>query len=251
MINYVYITSGSKAHLKEAELSAKSIKQKQIQSHVTIYTDIEPTNQEYFDKIIPIEPSKTIKEAKTKRIQHLIEHKEEQYVHLDTDTYVNEKPIIENHYSIAATTSQWRQEIFNLVPSVVIINKSQNSQEALKNWLKDYTTSKTDKDQYAFDRQIRKHNYYILSPEYSAQVGEPIQVSGKIIIAHCHYVNQYRNPILPTLVLNQSENNRIWVPPENRMIENIYEPHLNHRLSYKSTYATPEQIQIAEQFMHN
>ena len=84
MINYVYITSGSKAHLKEAELSAKSIKQKQIQSHVTIYTDIEPTNQECFDKIIPIEPSKTTKEAKTKRIQHLIEHKEEQYVHLDT-----------------------------------------------------------------------------------------------------------------------------------------------------------------------
>lgn len=250
MINYVYITTNSTGHTWEAILSAKSIKQNQEQSHVTIYTDQEPPITKYFDKITPIKTPENSKKAKKQRITCLIDHPEDQYVHLDSDTYVNNTPIIENTYSIAATTSTWRQQIFNLVPSVVIINKNKETTQALKNWLKTYAESNSEKDQYAFDEQVKQINHKILPPEYSAQVGEIIQVSGKIIISHCHWVSVLRNPMLPTILLNQSEQNRLWIPPELRMIEMIYEPQNDHKLTYPSTGITQEQLNQVQTFMY-
>ena len=250
MIQYVYVTTGSKWHTREAILSAKSVKQNTSNSNITIYTDNLPDVPKYFDNIKQIPKAKNLKEAKQLRIQVLLKHPAEQFIHLDSDTYVNTTPNIETTKSIAATTSQWRQTTFSLVPSVIGIIKNAKSIEVLTRWLKQYSTTETTKDQYAFNQCVKEiDDYQILSPEYSTQVGEITHVSGKIIIAHCHYTNQIRNPILPTLVLNQSEQNRLWIPPELRMIEMIYEPENNHKITYPSTPVTQEQLNIVKEFM--
>lgn len=250
-MHYVLVAIGTN-FTWEAENSAKSIKQNTTNSHVTIYTDTQPKRPQYFDKITPIPktPQDTTQEkhAKIQRITCLLDHREHHYIHLDVDTYVICDPsnIFNTHFHIAAPLTTWRQTNHNYVPGVLAINHSKETKELFKNWLHDYTISKDTSDQLHFDHHARKTNHHVLPPEYCAQVGELTQYSGKIHITHRHYENEYLNAIMPAVFLNQTMNNRVWIPAENRMISSTWSPETG--IIYTNYYITQEHRQLVQEF---
>lgn len=238
----------------EAETAAKSIKHNTTDSRITLYTDTQPKRTQYFDKIIPLgsKPNNLTQEkwAKIERIKSLLDYKIEQFTHLDVDTYVIEspEPAFNQDFDLATCISIWRQTKANHVPGVLLVRKTPNTTRALRNWLIEYAESKELKDQYIFDKHAQTINTKTLDPEYCAQVGELTQYSGKIKICHRHYQTPLLNAIIPAVFLNQTHDNRIWIPIENRMISSTWSPETNS-IVYKNYYVTQEHIQTATEFI--
>lgn len=251
-MHYVYVTIG-KHFTWEAQLSAKSIKLNTTNSHTTLYTDTPPKHTKHFNKIIPIPPPTTETpehHAKIQRITCLLNHREHHYIHLDADTYIAHDPthIFNTPFHIASTLTTWRQTHHNYVPGVLAINHTQETQELFKNWLHDYTNSNDTKDQYHFDKHIRKTNHHQLPPELCTQVGDFCQISGKVYITHRHWENEYLNAIIPAVLINQTTDNRVWIPNEQRMISS--KPWtLENGIEYTNYYITQEHRNYLKEFL--
>lgn len=250
---YYMLTAIGKNHTWEAENCAKSIKLNTPQSHVTIYSDTKPNRTKYFDKIIPIhttpEGITTEKHARVQRIKTLIEYPIERFIHLDVDCYVAQDTfnVFDTKFDIACTYNIWRMNSHNLVPGVIYLNKTDATNQLLKLWLREYAIDPGIKDQFIFDKLAQKVNTHVLAPEYCAQVGEPTQYSGLIRIAHRHYQTSFLNAIMPTVFLNQTAENRVWIPSENRMTSSVWNSTTNS-IDYQKYDVTEEHIAIAESF---
>jgi hypothetical protein len=83
----VYVALGE-AFVREAQLSAASLKRQHPGAQVTLFTDA-PIASDLFDRIIPVFPApQTLAEKKLAKVAYLAQSPYAQTLYLDTDTYI-------------------------------------------------------------------------------------------------------------------------------------------------------------------
>jgi len=239
----------------EAKFAIKSIKLNTIGSHVTLFTDTPPTDNHQFDEIRTVQPKPdyitNFTYNQITKISALITKSQEQdqFTYVDNDVYVAHDPTIvfNNDFNIGVTMDVWRQQDQTpLLSGVIFVRRNTQFYEK---WLKLYKLIKIEPDQYSFRQLLNQEkNVKVLPPEFNAQTGTGLQLSGKMYIAHCHYASTIRNPAIHAVFINQTTDCRIWTPWDNKMVSWVYNPETFEQLT-KTHTLQPEHQESSDQFM--
>jgi hypothetical protein len=94
-------------------------------------------------------------------------------------------------------------------------------QKFFSDWQREYAVDPAVKDQVTFLRLVSQLEFepVVLPPELNARCGNGIMLSGHAYIIHKRFSQRtLANPAALNVLLNQTTDNRVYIPSENRMV---------------------------------
>jgi len=236
-----YIATGDD-FVREAEISARSVRSAMPDVSIAIATDVDPEFN--FDHVIDIpEPEHSFAD----QIYNLHRSPFDKTLHLDTDIYIgtdaSELFDLLDRFDIAAAYNHNR-EVYDPpgVPSsfpeyntgVVVYENNRNFEDFLQEWEENYIDLRTEENtqnQPSFRKTLYESDLRIttLTPEYNCMVRYPGHVRDEVKIAHSRLLDietagaKRSVDVVDALeTLNRYEGHRLYVPEGKNGVSVIY-----------------------------
>lgn len=234
----IYYIATGKDFVREAELSARYVREAMPDIEIAIATDSETNFR--FDYVINITDAER---GFVDQIDNMYKSPFDETIHFDTDIYVSSNIFdmfeLLERFNMAVAYNHNR-EAYNLpgIPDsfpefntgVIVYKKNHKTQRFFKDWKINYNkliTEKCIQNQPSFRKTLFESDIRIapLTPEYNCMVRYPGHVKNKVMIGHSRLID-IETPGAKTVIdvigsvreLNMYSGHRIYVPYESGVV---------------------------------
>lgn len=235
----IYSAAGKK-YVKEAIISAKSLKKNNKDINITIFVDdkgLLRNSVHLFQYIYEIERPEYSYGDKLYAMKHT---PYQETLFLDTDIIITDNISevfgVLNKYDLAAANVAYNFYYYpHYNTGVIAYSMNKATKNFLDFWNASYDRERENHDQGAFQRALdqRTIKFFTLPSKYNFRPRFASYVKGKIKIVHCHTLNMNKNQRKNfTEFLNSSHKERVWFPRKKIIVNFKPYPNLCLKLLY-------------------